>query len=736
MKQLYQIDFSEGKGNTVWECVREKNLHVHYVFNEAKYKASVAPRWIRSSILRYALDFDGYSTWIEDEGIIHNASFTISIILAPRCFEACHGEVATALIDQLDRDAKTGFALGLFEHGIVQLEIGNGEEIQLIRTDKSLRLAAWSQVSAVYDEDQQRIAIFINGVRETEMTATFAPSETSLSIGKSSAPFKIGNYFSGGMFSGVIDSICMLGEALGDDAIWKEASAVNSLTLVSRDIELDEARLLDDPHRPQFHAIPPQHWMNEPHAPFYYQGKYHLFYQKNASGPYFSHLHWGHWTSDDMVFWENEPTALIPEKKVSPSGVWSGSATIGPDGSPLLFYTSADFSKTYNQGVGVAKPKDVHDGRLLEWDLGENVVIEQTVDQGIPSQFRDPFVWKDEDEDQWYLINGGGIEDQGPVAWLYTSNDCRDWTFKGEFFSVDHKEYPHLGTNWELPVFLPISDEKGNRKFVFLFMSYFHSGPSQQVDTYYYIGEFHRGSHTFIPDTPTPRLLDYGRFKFSGPSGFVDPVSGKSVVFSILQGNRTEQEEYDSGWAHNAGLPIELSLHEGELIVRPLENLQSLRARLLVDEVNQSIKSINQKLESLRHKMIEVLVEFEETDEKVGVELKKDPEGLEVTRLLFDPSAAVVSMDRRNTCLDKDGDWHGGEVVVEGGLRVHLFVDHSAIECFIQNKRMISTRAYPSLPESDHISLIGRDETRIASIKVYELKSIWKPKEAGEDNDH
>lgn len=54
-----------------------------------------------------------------------------------------------------------------------------------------------------------------------------------------------------------------------------------------------------------------------------------------------------------------------------------------------------------------------------------------------------------------------------------------------------------------------------------------------------------------------PQLLDYGDH-FTGPSGTGDDKA-RSLVFTIAQDRRSEQGHYDSGWAHNAGLPIVLS---------------------------------------------------------------------------------------------------------------------------------------------------------------------------------
>jgi sucrose-6-phosphate hydrolase SacC (GH32 family) len=730
MNIIYNLNFSEGRGSTTKESIRNNVLEIDYVFNNAKYKGNCSPKWVKSYVSGYALDFDGYSTSIKDEPLEVTGSFTISAFVAPRCFEACHGEVSTTIIDQLDKENKRGFSLSLYRHGEVQFELGDGNQVHRLRSNEQLALFKKSLITATFNQETSTATIYINAEPQAESYSIekMRSAKVPLSIGLNNAPFKISNVFTAGMFSGLIDFIQVFNGALSLEVIQREFLLVeDKLSLDLNEIDLDETKLLDDSHRPKYHAIPPQHWMNEPHAPFYYKGKYHLFYQKNAAGPYFSNLHWGHWTSDDLVFWNNERTALFPQKgERSPSGVWSGSATIGPNDVPYLFYTSANLEKKYNQGVAIAVPKNINDNHLVDWEMLPNIAITQTDEQGIPSQFRDPFVWKDEQEELWYLIIGGGIEGKGTTAWIYTSRNCEEWTFKGEFLTVDTARFPHLGTNWELPVFLPVKDSKASSKYVFIFMSYFHTKSDYHVDTYYYLGEFDKSSYRFVPDTNEPQLLDYGKFKFSGPSGFVDPVTGKSIVFSILQGDRSEQDEFDSGWAHNAGLPIELYLENDELRVKPLENLVGLRDKLLVNETNKSLREINEKLKTIDHKMLEILVEFEDTEKVVGLELKKDTMNQEKTSLMYSKERREVWIDRRQSRIGWEGDIQGGVLELDNGLIAHIYIDHSAIECYLNNKRMVTSRAYPTLEDSNHLSLIGDEDIQIKSIRVFKLKSIWE----------
>lgn len=730
MSLIYNLNFNEGNGIVTKESIRGNVLNIDYVFNSAKYKENCSPSWIESPLSGYALDFDGYSTSIKDEPLELEGSFTIAAFIAPRCFEACHGEVSTTIVDQLDKTNKKGFALSLYRHGEVQFEIGDGKQIHRLRTKEQIELFKESLITVTYNQEKNMAFIYIDAKLQiiSDSIGQFRNADVPLSIGLNNTPFEISDVFKAGLFSGLIDFIQVFDESLSIEMIQNDFHAIHGKqSLDFRKIDLDESKLLDDVHRPKFHGMPPQHWMNEPHAPFYYNGKYHLFYQKNASGPYFSNLHWGHWTSDDLVLWKNEKTALFPQKgDLSPSGVWSGSATIGPNNVPYLFYTFANFAKELNQGVAIARPKNIEDPYLIEWEMDPNAAIIQTDRRGMPSQFRDPFVWKDEQEDIWYLIIGGGIEGKGPTAWIYTSNDCENWKFGGEFLTVENEKFPYLGTNWELPVLLPVSDDKGNKKYVYIFMSYFCTESTYQADTYYYLGDFDKENLTFIPDTEDPQLMDYGKFKFSGPSGFVDPVTGKSIVFSILQGDRNEQEEYDSGWAHNAGLPIELYMENNELRMKPLGNLVTLRDEVLVNETNKPLSEINEKLHAVNHKMLEVVVEFENTENLIGLELKKDPTHQEKTSLIFDKVRNYIWVDRSKSRIGSEGDKQGGTLEIDNGLRIHMYIDHSAVECYLNDKKMLTTRAYPTLKNSDHLSLIGDENIQIKSIKVFRLKPIWK----------
>src|SRR5918993_5945456 len=71
-------------------------------------------------------------------------------------------------------------------------------------------------------------------------------------------------------------------------------------------------RLVEDPHRPLYHFLPASNWMNDPNGLIQWEGTYHLFYQTNPNGPIHGTIHWGHASSDDLVYWTDLPLALSP----------------------------------------------------------------------------------------------------------------------------------------------------------------------------------------------------------------------------------------------------------------------------------------------------------------------------------------------------------------------------------------------------------------------------------------
>lgn len=77
-------------------------------------------------------------------------------------------------------------------------------------------------------------------------------------------------------------------------------------------------------YRNTYHAMPPVGWMNDPNGFNYAFGKYQLFYQFHPYSSAWGPMHWGHYTSSDLIKWELAPTALAPDTPYDKDGCFSG----------------------------------------------------------------------------------------------------------------------------------------------------------------------------------------------------------------------------------------------------------------------------------------------------------------------------------------------------------------------------------------------------------------------------
>lgn len=734
--------FDEGRGTTVEDRVGRRADPIHYVFNRARYKPVSDPLW-RPGLCGHALLFDGYSTWVvrpAEHMPQPSLEMTVEAWVAPASYEHGDGERLSPIIDQHDREARQGYILGVFRHGVWSFQVGvGGAWLDVWSWAPPLPRGKWSHIVATYDGRHGSMALYLNGAavagRAVPANRPIIPCPRDVLIGRNNQGTCLQGVFTANMFHGLIDEVKVYARALTPPAI-EVVHATYLDTFAGHvppvpDLIPRRDRFDGDRHRPRYHFIPPEHWMNEPHGPLWFRGRYHLFYQHNPHGPYWHQIHWGHTVSDDLVHWRDLPYALVPERDaVDPDGCWSGSVVVDDDGAPTIFYAAGDDRRSPNQAVALARSTVLNDGDLdlTRWVKQARPVVIQQPGIGLFGEFRDPFVWKE--GDTWYMLVTSGIPNRGGAALLYTSPDLIQWTYRNPLYVGDVRKYPETGDVWELPVFMPLGrDNRGHLKHILVINPWF-AGPSPHYCKYifYWIGVWDRAGYRFLPDNDEPQVIDLGEH-FIGPSAMIDD-QGRIILFTITRGGLSPRKEYDLGWANNAGLPVVLTLRDdGRLGVDPIPELHSLRKERLLSLREQSLDEANRRLGDVRGAMLEILIEMERgTADRYGLIVRRSADGEEETLLCYDATTARLHVDRQRSSLDPDMEHNvvGGTLDLrDENLRLHVYLDHSMVEAYANGLKSLTTRVYPLHQDALGLRVWGNSTATVKCLDVWRLGAAY-----------
>ncbi len=753
---LLHLSFDEGSGAVVRDVSgHHGEADIQYQFLAPAYIDPLEPEWREAGVEGGSLLFDGCSTsiaWAPEELCVSGSAFSVSVWVAPRAFEwddpnAASGGTAhlTAIVGQYYKDANQGFLLGYQRFGRLCFEVGTEEDwFTLWADDERLQRGAWNHVAAVFDGEEGRMSLYLNGelasgTRVFPDSAIAPAVNERLLIGKNAYGEQIpaGNYQ---MFAGLMDELQLFGTALTAEEV--AALASREPAPVPYEAIALENILTEDPYKTQYHGGPYQHWMNEPHAPLYYNGMYHLFYQSNSIGTYWRNICWGHLVSEDTVHWRPIREAIVPtENTVVPDGVWSGGAALDKNGVPILFFTAGNdsFRKDgliSNQNIGAAYPADPSDPELTDWVICPELAIAQQPGQGRPGEFRDAHVWQE--DGRWLmLVCSGSSETSGGTALLYVTDTLEvlpdgtidmDWQYKGPIYEMENQAVTY-GTSWELPILLPLSNRDGT---VTRYAFFFSPAPASIADNkvYYFLGDFDAESGKFTPDEVfggLPRMIDYGNNVFTGPSVMADPVTGRVCMFSIMQDQRTGPEEAAAGWAHCVGLTRCLYLNdEGtDVCIAPDPRVYSLLDEELLALENVTLDEANEALGAIDGDLLYIRAEVAPQDaESFGLICKAEGRRNHTT---FTYYTARGTMDGYTSNRAKDAPVSVAEGPVplrDGVLTMEIFIDRSLVEGFFNSDKAISLRSWAA-PEARQIKLFG-EGIRVLKLQVSTVSSIYR----------
>jgi beta-fructofuranosidase len=438
-------------------------------------------------------------------------------------------------------------------------------------------------------------------------------------------------------------------------------------------------KLMRDPLRPQFHLLPRANWQNDPCAPRFFRGQYHMFFQYNPGAAVWGDMHWAHAVSPDLIHWKHMPVALSPTPgSYDAFGCFTGSVLPGTD-VPTILYTGVTKSSTETiRGEGLREVQCLAtstDPDLQIWKKLDRPVLEGPPPGLQVTGFRDPCPWKE--GDTWYLGVGSGFTKVGGAILLYTSPDGRNWTYlhplaEGKWNGSNKTNPVATGEMWECPDFFPLGD-----KHVLLY--------STEGKVYWEVGSFDKSDLRFHSETRG--LLDHG--SYYAMKSMVD-AQGRRILWGWVQETRTPDDCRAAGWAGAMALPRVLSLGPDNTL------------RMDVPPEFGGLRKNTQKVQAaqtvpIENRAAEIVFSFKAGENACGLELRAGATPLFAIRYAGGNKPSLsIGADSLLLSPDKDGV-----------SKINLWMDGSIIETFVDSQEAMTARCYTPSPAGIQLAWTG-----------------------------
>lgn len=644
-----------------------------------------------------ALRLDGYSSYIEGNVPEFNPSgaSSFSIWVAPETYpivlEDQPSTEKITIAGTIDHSSKTGWEFAIDKDGNYSFDCyADGSLASVVASDK-IPCYEWSFLAAVNDPTTGTLTLYRNGeeVGQVKTLGAVGNGNAKLTVGKtagsSTAPFGIKT------FNGLIDDVNVYEGVLSQNEL-------NATPENVADLSIPESRFEKDLLRPKYHGMPGANWTNETHGMTYSDGKYHVFFQKNANGPYMSRLHWGHISSENLYDWTEEKIALTPGEEYDHKGTWSGAVFTDDEitgGVPNIIYTGVDYARAY---IVQAEP---HDETLIDWDKKGVIINGKPV--GLSDDFRDPYFFRN--GDNAYIIVGTAKNGIGATTLHKYNSTTKQWSNDGSiFFAGTSKDED--GTFWEMPNVTKLA----GGKWLFTVTP---QNTSKGVHTLYWIGDINEDG-TFKPETDKP--LDLELVNGQG-YGLLSPTiyqkDGKTLMLGIVPDKLPTNDNCNLGWAHLYSFPRELSLdEEGNLVQKPFSGLENLRAEGY--EVKAFTLDGVQTIPGIEGCQFEVKGEFTVGNVPFGFNLFKGAKGYASVTYYPANNKLEINLSNLNRKINDQNSFVGRYVatlpeVPEKGsiMTLDVFVDGSILDIFVNNKYATSIRVYPNDADANGVEVFS-----------------------------
>lgn len=705
-KEVFLFGFDETSGSTTSESKTSSNLTIAPGPGEIQRAPGVAGNALRTM---------GYYGWASGtiQKQLDYKSIAITAWVAPNVYpvqrkdqDEIQDHTIGAIFSNQSNVNQNGVAFGINQHGklIAKFSV-DGNSIEFL-SNETVPLMEWSHVALVIDAENGTASLFKNGtsLKSTTFTAGALDLDQSqkIFIGKGTANKTLAGFATNGL-NAAIDIVKVWDAKLTASEISGQFNSHNPST---PNLSIDVNTLYSNDYlRPKYHALPSFGWTNEPHGLIYLDGKYHIFNQKNANGPYWSHINWGHFISSDLIHWEEKRSALWPRAgQFDEVGVWSGHAIVD-NNKPYIFYTGVNKAKA---AIGLATSTSAP---FLDWEVPNGNPIISGVPSGVPNaDFRDPFVF--EHNNTWYMMIGTGIRRSGESKrgglFLYKSSsaDFKSWNYIG-VMKEGNPAVDQTGEFWEMPFYHNFGSKAvlGINKY-----------PNTVAQ--YWTGSFN--GNNFSSDQTTPINLDLIGGILS-PSISLDK-DGNLIAIGILPDEVSSGRHKNLGWANIFTLPRVWTFENDRIKQKPHPQLDALRTNTQNFGQISVAHGVSNLLDGAtgRQYELEAIVDKGSAN-RIGFKLFKGTS--RETVIYYDFNSQRVGYERSKSTSFSDAPKSNESAVVSlpnSGVKWRIFVDASVIEVFINDTYAFSFRSFPS--ESDTgIDVFSQNGTATFDVKLHSI---------------
>lgn len=713
--QLVKMPMDVAQDGTTYEQVSGKSFKVNGVLAPYCVQGAKGKAW----------RLDGYSSYLQaqiDPTVISNKQqLTFSLWVAPESYPMMKldqdGEWFTTMLGNVKLDDnntisgdKGGFAFQLGSRGSYKFICNVKGWVVKCEPEAKLSRYQWNHLVATVDGVNKKVTLYNNGelvASKNCVKGEITPGGSTLYAGKSYVEDKVDVFYLN-TYNGLLDDFEIY-DGIRTDILKEKAENAPVLTY-------SPERYAGDILRPSFHGMPTAGWTNETHGATYYNGKYHVFFQKNPNGPYMSRLNWGHIVSDNLYKWEEDPTAISPEEAYDKKGCWSGCVFTDDEltgGKPNIFYTAVDYGRAT---IAQAQPAD---DDLLTWTKKSGNPVINGRPNGLTDDFRDSYVFRNGTD--LYMIVGSSKNGVGVTTLHKYDKSTKTWSNDGKlFFSGSNANQD--GTFWEMPNVTKIGD-----KWLFT-ATPLNTGVG--VRTLYWTGSINADG-TFAPDSRTPKTVEMAGFSKDG-YGLLSPTifqkDGKTLMLGIVPDKLAGSENYKMGYAHTYSLPREISLDsKGNLIQKPFSGLAAMRSESSFKMTDFDLTA-EKDLDPVQGRSLELSARFVVGNGDFGFSFLGN--GDKKVTLTYQPNSGMLSLDMSGiNRIVNDGVFGGvynyalpTPVAMGEEMTLKVFVDHSIIDIFVNDTYAASVRVFPRDVDAVKATAFAKNgSVKMTSLEAYVL---------------